>query len=48
MKEGGTDRFREEMIYGEGAANDKARNLRGQVFEIYDGAGKCLMKDKLL
>ncbi|MVZ63769.1 RHS repeat protein [Sphingobacterium humi] len=29
----------EVYVYGEGQTNDKAKNLRGQVYKIYDGAG---------
>jgi RHS repeat-associated protein len=35
----------EEMIYGEGQANDTAKNLRGQLYEHHDSAGKQWMPE---
>lgn len=34
------DNIYEKIIYGEGKPNDKQNNLRGQIFEHYDTAGK--------
>ncbi|OJV54048.1 MAG: hypothetical protein BGO31_11820 [Bacteroidetes bacterium 43-16] len=31
-------------VYGEGESDDKGRNLRGQVFQTFDGAGKQWVK----
>ncbi|MGH7597722.1 MAG: SpvB/TcaC N-terminal domain-containing protein [bacterium] len=35
----GTEILAEKTDYGEDQTNDKARNLRGRVFKIFDGAG---------
>jgi RHS repeat-associated protein len=40
---GGADIVLEKTVYGEGQASDKAKNLRGQVYEHYDSSGKQWM-----